>query len=163
MLSGVVIDEDLLRALVIAYFDPSTAGNLALRQALTYFLPVYCHSRRENQERMGRITVPALHSLTLLSESIDGDDEGDEEMVGLTVIAAHLVDWTDPRKLISLDSLGEAREINSRKTVAARPVNTDVHLNLARDVLEKMCSAGCNSNSSPLRFPHPLLHTAPKP
>lgn len=143
MLGGIITDEDVLKSLVVAYFDPDTANNLAVKQALTYFLPVYCHSRRENQERMQKIAVGAVHSLMLVSENMDEE----EEMVGLSVIAAHLVDWTDPRKLVILDTLGseEASEQQTKRKDIAKGVNGDVHLNLAKDILEKICSPTCHS------------------
>ncbi|KAI9781342.1 MAG: hypothetical protein M1816_002410 [Peltula sp. TS41687] len=142
MLSGIFADEDVLKSLVVAYFDPDTANNLAVRQALTYFLPVYCHSRRENQERMQKIAVGAIHSLMLVSENMDEE----EEMVGLSVIAAHLVDWTDPRKLVVLDTLGteEFSEQQTKRKDTAKAINGDVHLNLAKDILDKICSATCH-------------------
>ncbi|CRK48251.1 hypothetical protein BN1723_020491, partial [Verticillium longisporum] len=56
LLGRVVTDHDssseLLKTLIIAYFDPSSAHNQSVRQALNYFLPVFCFSRAENQELM---------------------------------------------------------------------------------------------------------------
>ena len=34
------------------YFSPETAENQAVRQCLTYFLPVFCYSSPENQRRL---------------------------------------------------------------------------------------------------------------
>ena len=48
----------MLKALVIAYFDPMTSENQTLRQTLSYFFPVYCHSRPENQSRMQAVRPP---------------------------------------------------------------------------------------------------------
>ncbi|KAI9828456.1 MAG: hypothetical protein M1832_002884 [Thelocarpon impressellum] len=139
MLGRVVRDDDLLKLLVLAYFDPSTAGNLGLRQALSYFLPVYCHSRGENQARMGRVAVPVMHGLALLGEDID--EELEEDMVPLPVVAAQLVDWTDPRKLVVA---GEAASWDEMGRKESKGVNGDVHLDLAVEVLEKICSSGCS-------------------
>ncbi|KAI9852004.1 MAG: hypothetical protein M1838_002127 [Thelocarpon superellum] len=148
MLGCVIKDEDLLKLLVVAYFDPATASNLGLRQCLSYFLPVYCHSRRENQGRMQRVTVAAIHSLILVSEHVDEE----EEMVALSVIASHLVDWTDPRKLVVAASAsgsgGAAAAAESifdemgRKENKA--VNGDVHLDLAGDILERISASNCH-------------------
>ncbi|KAI9846360.1 MAG: hypothetical protein M1837_004213 [Sclerophora amabilis] len=143
MLGCVIKDEDLLKTLVVAYFDPSTAENLGLRQALTYFLPVYCHSRKENQERMQRVAVPVMHSLIQINDDLDEE----EEMVGLTVIAAHLADWTDPRKLVVAGTpAGESLFDESGRKDAAKAVPGDIHLDLAKDVLEKMFSSGCSKD-----------------
>ena len=144
MLGGVVKDEALLKALVVAYFDPGTAGNLALRQALSYFLPVYCHSKRENQERMGRVAVGAIHALFLIQEDVDEE----EEMVGLGVVAAQMVEWTDPRRVVVLGGSGgeEGGMVDEMgKLKAGKEVNGDVHLDLGIDVLEKVLGSGCNS------------------
>ncbi|KAI9760675.1 MAG: hypothetical protein M4579_001539 [Chaenotheca gracillima] len=141
MLGCVVKDEDLLKGLVIAYFDPSTADNLGLRQALTYFLPVYCHSRKDNQERMQRIAVPIIHTLLQINEELDEEDE----MVGLGIIAAHLVDWTDPRKLVVAGAMAaESMFDENGKADSTKAVNGDTHLDLAQDVLEKIFTSGCS-------------------
>ncbi|KAI9791351.1 MAG: hypothetical protein M1833_001542 [Piccolia ochrophora] len=142
MLGGVLKDDDLLRLLVVVYFDPETAGNLGLRQALSYFLPVYCHSRKEGQERMQRVAVLAIHALMLINESVD---EEADDMVTLSVIAAHLVDWTDPRKLVLPDTeSGLGVFGDSGRKEASRAINGDVHLDLAVDALEKICASSCN-------------------
>lgn len=129
--------NDLLRTLVVAYFDPSTQGNQGVRQTLSYFLPVYSYSRRENQDRMRSVAMEAMHSLFNIHEALDGEDE-DSEMVSLNMIGAHLVDWTDPRKCYAAgDSMGIGDE------AAKKAVNGDVHLDLARDILERF-----NSNAT---------------
>ena len=45
-------DRQILQSLVLLYFSPETADNQALRQCLTYFIPVYCYSAPDNQRRM---------------------------------------------------------------------------------------------------------------
>lgn len=133
--------SDLLRTLIVAYFDPSTASNQGVRQALSYFLPVYAYSRAENQAMMGSVAIPALHALFNLSEGYD-DEEEEKDMVSLPLIGAHLVDWTDARKLYTpghtLASLEEGK----------KAVNTDVHVEMAFAILEKLeGSAGSKSSS----------------
>ena len=124
--------EELLKALVIAYFDPWSATNQPVRQALNYFLPVFCYSRAANQNLMQVISLQALHSLLNLREGLEDDDvDVEEDMVAMTSIGACLVDWTDPRKCyipgIAMDS--------ERKNV-----NGDIHLQFAQDILEKLRS-----------------------
>ncbi|KAI0378759.1 condensin subunit Cnd3 [Hypomontagnella monticulosa] len=134
LLGRVVTDHDtsaeLLKTLIVAYFDPATAGNQSVRQALNYFLPVFCYSRTENQELMGAVALDALHSLYNVREGIDDDDmDVGDEMASLNTIGACLVDWTDPRKCYTPGIPMDADKKN---------VNGDVHLDLARDILEKL-------------------------
>jgi len=137
LLGRVVSDHDvsaeLLKTLVIAYFEPASAGNQSVRQALNYFLPVFCYSRAENQDLMRVVALDALHTLYNVREGFDDDDADiDDEMVSLSTIGACLVDWTDPRKCFSPTAgsgVGGAGE---------KHVNGDVHLEFARDVLERL-------------------------
>jgi condensin complex subunit 3 len=149
MLGLVVKDEELLKTLVIAYFDPGTAENLGLRQGLSYFLPVYCHSRAENQMKMQRIAVAAIHSLILLHDNLDEE----EEMVSPVTIASHLADWTDPRKVVGARDVEAFVDDTGRKETS-KTVDGTVHLDLVRDVLEKIAS----NTSSKLSF---LLASSP--
>ncbi|KAF1733393.1 Condensin complex subunit 3 [Beauveria bassiana] len=137
LLGRVVSDEEacqeLLKSLVVAYFDPSSAGNQTVRQALNYFLPVFCYSRVTNQELMRSIALPALHTLLNVREGLEDDDEADieEDMVSMPAIGACLVDWTDPRKVYSPTSLLEAEK---------KSINGDVHLELALDIMDRLHS-----------------------
>ncbi|PHH80001.1 hypothetical protein CDD80_3130 [Ophiocordyceps camponoti-rufipedis] len=139
LLGRVVADqdacEDLLKALVVAYFDPASASNQPVRQALNYFLPVFCYSRPANQQLMRTVALQALHSLLTLRQALQDDDvDVDEDMVSMTTIGACLVDWTDPRKCYSPSS--SAIQLDSDKKQP--PVNGDVHLDFARDILERL-------------------------
>lgn len=104
MLSRLINDTDLLKQLVVAYFDPDTAANAQLRQALSYFLPVYCHCRAENALSMVSIAGSTISKLTGLREAYQdemGDaDEEELEMVTMTTISNMIIDWTDPRKIV---------------------------------------------------------------
>ncbi len=143
LLGRVITDSDaihdLLKTLIVLYFDPSTQGNQGVRQALSYFLPVYSYSRRENQENMGAVAIPALHQLFNINEGYD-DEEEDKDMVSLSVIGAHLVDWTDPRKCytpgLTLQQMEEGK----------KAVNGNVHLVFASEILVKLQSS-CTSKS----------------
>ncbi|KAI0023167.1 ARM repeat-containing protein [Xylariomycetidae sp. FL0641] len=139
LLGRVVTDQEtaseLLKTLIVAYFDPSTAGNQSVRQALNYFLPVFCYSRAENQDLMRAVALDALHALYNVREGIDDDDmDVGDEMASLNAIGACLVDWTDPRKCYTPGIPMDADKKN---------VNGDVHLEFAFDILEKL-----NSNFS---------------
>ncbi|KAM5353788.1 hypothetical protein ACJ41O_000438 [Fusarium nematophilum] len=135
LLLGRVVSEeeacqDLLKSLVVAYFDPSSASNQTVRQALNYFLPVFCFSRSENQDLMRSIALDAIHALFNVREGLEDDDvDVDEDMVSMTTIGACLVDWTDPRKCYSPTDL-----LDTEKKI----LNGDVHLDFAMDILEKL-------------------------
>ena len=141
MLTATIKDEDLLKQLVVCYFEPSTKENAGVRQALTYFIPVYCHSRRGNMERMGKVTASVVHTLLNLGEELDDD----EEMVGMSVIANMLIDWTDARKLVVHDDANVSWDEAGRQE--AKSVNSDIHLDLAESLLEKITGHGCQSKS----------------
>ncbi|CAZ79208.1 unnamed protein product [Tuber melanosporum] len=139
MLAQVIKDEEvklqlLLKVLVVAYFDSATVDNQSLRQILTYFLPVYCHSRPENQTRMQKITVNTIHQLLLIRENL-GEEE---EMVSITTTASQMVDWTDPRK-----NVGGGVQAG-RGGIEERIVDPNVHVDLAIDTLERVSSSSCN-------------------
>jgi condensin complex subunit 3 len=150
MLTLVITDEDLLRQLVITYFEPSTRDNAAARQALSYFLPVYCHSRRENMERMANVVIGVVHATIGMGEEL----EEEEEMVGMSAIAGMLVDWTDARKLVVRD--GESAGWDEMGKQIAKPVNGDIHLDLAASVLEKVFERGTPSKwlKARTKIPH---------
>ena len=151
MLTSVVTDEDLLRQAVVCYFDPASKENAGVRQALTYFLPVYCHSRRENMERMANIAGGVIHAVVDVAEELD---EG-EEMVGVGVVGNMLVDWTDARKLVVQDEAAVSWDEAGRKEVKA--VNGDIHLILAESLLERVLGGGCSSKFSLLFLQEAML------
>ncbi|KAG0637178.1 putative nuclear condensin complex subunit 3 [Tuber brumale] len=134
MLAQVIKDEELLKVLVVAYFDSATVDNQSLRQILTYFLPVYCHSRPENQTRMQKITVNTIHQLLLIRENL-GEEE---EMVSITTTASQMADWTDPRK-----NVGGGVQAG-HGGIGERIVDPNVHVDLAIDTLERVSSSSCN-------------------
>jgi condensin complex subunit 3 len=145
--------DDLLRTLVVLYFDPSTAHNQGVRQTLSYFLPVYSFSRKENQDRMRKVVLDALHKLFEVQEALDDDGDSETEMVSLSTIGAHLVDWTDPRKCYL-----PGNQLTFGDEGAKRAVNGDVHLEFARDLLEKLGS-NITSTYLILVFPKTSLTT----
>ncbi|PTB66567.1 ARM repeat-containing protein [Trichoderma citrinoviride] len=122
--------EELLKSLVVAYFDPASSANQTVRQALNYFLPVFCFSRLENQDLMRKVSLLALHSLLNLREGLEDDDvDVEEDMVSMTTIGACLVDWTDPRKCYSPELVLDGEKKNPKG---------DVHLDFACDILDRL-------------------------
>ncbi|TKA24605.1 hypothetical protein B0A50_06365 [Salinomyces thailandicus] len=131
--------EETLKHLVLTYFDPDTASNAQLRQSLTYFLPVYCHSRAENAERMVNVACGALGKLAVLRETLQDEADAaaeeagvDEGMVKLSVVGQMLVDWTDPRKVVGFaDAAGAAVGKGAAET----------HFVLAEQILERLVTS----------------------
>ncbi|KAG4428203.1 hypothetical protein IFR05_016317 [Cadophora sp. M221] len=160
MLGRVISDaspaiDDLLKTLVVLYFDPSTAHNQSVRQTLSYFLPVYSFSRRENQSRMQKVALDALHKLFEVQETLDDEGDAETEMVSLSTIGAHLIDWTDPRKCYVPGSQMTLEES------AKKSVNGDVHLEFARDLLERLGSGVSREEKKTLAPLLAKLHISP--
>ncbi|RDW88233.1 hypothetical protein BP6252_00265 [Coleophoma cylindrospora] len=128
--------DEFLKTLVVLYFDPGTAYNQGLRQTLSYFLPVYCYSRSENQDRMRKVSMDVIHKLFEIQENHEDEMEAETDMVGLNTIGAHLVDWTDPRKCYVPSSQLTLSDEGVKKSV-----NGDVHLDFAKDILERINSS----------------------
>lgn len=142
MLTRVLIDADLLRQLVVLFFEPVTREHAATRQALSYFLPVFARSRKENMALLASVVPAIVHAVVGLGAEL----EEDEEMVGATVTASLLADWTDPRKLVVLDAGSGWDELGRKET---KVVAGDIHLDLADGLLEKALSNSCSSKQSP--------------
>lgn len=137
MLSQLITDHDLLKQLVVAFFDPDTSANAHLRQSLTYFLPVYCHSRVENAKRMVEITSGVIAKLSTLRESMLEDaaveEEGGEGMVQLNRVGQMILDWTDPRKIFGFAEAAGA-------TSVAEGAN-ELHFLLVDNILDRMVTS----------------------
>lgn len=148
MLSRLITDTDLLKQLVIAYFDPDTSSNAHLRQSLSYFLPVYCHSRAENAHRMVEISCAVLGKLATIRESLDLDadpeDETGEGMVKLGVIGQMLVDWTDPRKIH-----GFAEAAGTDKAAEGA---SSLHFILAEKILDRLVTTQVGKDEKKVLF-----------
>jgi condensin complex subunit 3 len=129
---------EILKAFTLTYFDPETAANPALRQALSYFLPVFCHSKLQNAMLMAQTAVPVVSKLLLMREE-DVEEEADE-MVGWPVITAHLADWTDGRKVVGASELG----LDGKTTTTAEAEEPHIHLGI--DVLERALSSTCSKD-----------------
>ncbi|KAL8999044.1 MAG: hypothetical protein Q9169_002042 [Polycauliona sp. 2 TL-2023] len=140
MLTSVIRDEDLLKQLVMLFFDPATKENAAVTQALSYFLPVFCYSRQENMEMMAAIAAIVVHSQVSLVDEM----EEEEGAVGVNMIGNMLVDWTDARKLVIQDADSTSWDEAGGKD--AKEVNGDIHLMLAESLLERALVHGCSKD-----------------
>ena len=90
-------------------------------------------------ERMGAVIPSVLHALVGLGEELDED----EEMVGMSVVANMLTEWTDARKLVVLDAAAVSWDEAGRKNTQA--INGDIHLDMAITLLERAMTPGCSS------------------
>jgi condensin complex subunit 3 len=146
MLGQLITDVDLLRQLVVAFFDPDTSSNAHLRQSLTYFLPVYCHSRVENARRMVEITPSVIAKLWTLRDSLlddaDVDDEGSDGMVQLGKVGQMLLDWTDPRKIFGF----------AEAAGAAVDGATELHFLLADNLLDRLVTSQVQKDEKKVLF-----------
>lgn len=137
MLSQLITDADILKQLVITFFDPETSSNAGLRQALSYFLPVYCHSRYENAVRMVQVSAGVINRLGTLREAfVEDEDAMEGEMVTTGFVGGLLVDWTDPRKIISPKEQGfmVGNEVEDKMEDG----RTSTHMLMAEAILERM-------------------------
>jgi condensin complex subunit 3 len=103
----------------MTYLSPTTADNHELRQALSYFFPVYCYSARNNQRCVQKVVImhtsvvysplkfesqifiPSFEKLSNLRNDLDDD----EEMVSAAQVGNMFVDWTDPQKVMCVQNL----------------------------------------------------------
>ncbi|PYI35887.1 ARM repeat-containing protein [Aspergillus indologenus CBS 114.80] len=146
--------ETLLQSLVVSFFHPRTRDNPALRQALAYFFPVYCHSRLENAQYMRRVAVPVVRATLNAAEeyySLEAEEDSDgdiDETVGqrelkalMSGVLGMLAEWTDERRVIGL---------GGEKVLAGQPTSSTacgfVHLELVKDILERVLGISTGTN-----------------
>ncbi|EKM57502.1 uncharacterized protein PHACADRAFT_90256 [Phanerochaete carnosa HHB-10118-sp] len=115
MLSGMISDDRILRALILEYVSPNSATNQELRQCLSYFFPVYCYSSAANQRRMQKQFIPIYEDLNRVYNECDGD----EDMISPTQASLMIVDWTDPQK-------------------AVLKADESIHIDLASDIIKAL-------------------------
>ena len=147
LLSQVLREPELLKQLIVAYFDPETKGNLSLRQALSYALPVFSHSRKENMRRVGEVVGGVVRGVVSRWEE-DGGEEG-EEGVNWGVLGGVLAEWTDERRGVwNVEKLGGMSLTEGDRDVDKDAEEASVHLTLALDTLERLNEKGLGSKSS---------------
>jgi condensin complex subunit 3 len=145
MLSRLITEPDLLKQLVVAYFDPDTADNAQLRQSLSYFLPVYCHSRAENAIRMVSIACPVIAKLATIREAfleeVADAEEEEDGMVKLSAVGNMLLDWTDPRKIFGFAEVAGAADGAS-----------ETHYFFAESILERLVTSQVSKEEKKVLF-----------
>jgi condensin complex subunit 3 len=153
MLSRLITEPDLLKQLVVAYFDPDTADNAQLRQSLSYFLPVYCHSRAENATRMVSVACPVIAKLATIREAfleeVADAEEEEDGMVKLSAVGNMLLDWTDPRKIFGF---AEATAGGSGASAASADGAAETHYLLAEHILERLVTSQVSKDEKKVLF-----------
>jgi condensin complex subunit 3 len=152
MLSRLITEPDLLKQLVVAYFDPDTADNAQLRQSLSYFLPVYCHSRAENATRMVSVACPVIAKLATIREAfleeVADAEEEEDGMVKLSAVGNMLLDWTDPRKIF-----GFAEATGGPGAAAASADGaSETHYLFAETILERLVTSQVSKDEKKVLF-----------
>lgn len=146
---------EIVKAFTLTYFDPECAGNPALRQALSYFLPVFCHSKLKNTQLMAQIVVPIVSKLLIMREE-NVEEEEIDGMVSWPVITAHLAEWTDGRKVVGATELG----LDGKESTIAEA--EEAHIQLAIEVLERALTSTCTKDErKPLLALLSKLYIAP--
>ncbi|KAF9152294.1 hypothetical protein BG015_005503 [Linnemannia schmuckeri] len=125
MLTKVLRDAEILRTLIILYFDPATAKNNHLRQCLSYFLQVYFHSSYDNQVMLSEMTVPILIQL------IEMQQEAKNEMPTPVNMAQQLLEWSEPRRGLEADP---------EKGLVNKNIDYGLQVNIAIELVKSMFS-----------------------
>lgn len=146
--------ETLLQSLIVSFFHPRTRQNPALRQALAYFFPVYCHSRIENTHNMRRVCVPVVRAVLNAAEeyySLEAEEDSDgdiDETAGqrelkalMSGLLGMLAEWTDERRVVGL---------GGEKVLTGGAASSNacgfVHLALIKDILERVLGISSGPN-----------------
>ncbi|KAF8940555.1 nuclear condensing complex subunit [Dissophora ornata] len=102
MLTKLLKNAQILRKMIILYFDPETANNNHLRQCLNYFLQVYFHSSHDNQVTLSEIFVPIMIQLIQIQQ------DSKNEMPTPSIMAQQLLEWCEPRRVLGAENEGVA-------------------------------------------------------
>ncbi|PLB35197.1 condensin subunit YCG1 [Aspergillus candidus] len=146
--------DTLLQSLVLSFFHPRTRENPALRQALAYFFPVYCHSRVSNTQHMRKTAVPVIRAVLNAAEehySLEAEEDSDgdiDESIGerevkalMSGVVGMLAEWTDERRVIGL---------GGERVLAGAAASSNacgfVHLALVKDILERVLGISAGPN-----------------
>ncbi|KAF1998160.1 hypothetical protein P154DRAFT_564912 [Amniculicola lignicola CBS 123094] len=140
LLMGLLPHESALaivKTFILAYFDPETSAKEPIRQALSYFLPAFSHSKYTNARLIAEVAVPVVTKLVMQREDMDEEmDEG----VSWTIVAGHLAEWTDGRRVVG------ATEMGLDGKMATQAIAEVPHIKLAIDILERALKDTCSKD-----------------
>ncbi|KAF8957558.1 hypothetical protein BGZ46_002160, partial [Entomortierella lignicola] len=125
MLTKLLKNSQILRKLIILYFDPETASKYHLRQCLSYFLQVYFHSSHDNQVTLSEIFVPIIIQLIHMQQDAKG------EMPTPSNMAQQLLEWCEPRRVLGADRENEG-------SVAYNNIDFGLQANIAIEIVKVM-------------------------
>ena len=98
LLHRIINSVEVIQGLLQLYLHPSTAANVRLRQALTYFLQAFAFSRPQNQCLLAQAVVPVLKTTLSLAEHL---------VLTPLQLGLQLLDLCDPTHLINNASTDE--------------------------------------------------------
>ncbi|BFZ55723.1 chromosome condensation complex Condensin, subunit G [Savitreella phatthalungensis] len=126
----------LLKEMCGLYYDSASADRPALRQALTYFFPCFALSSPANMRSLATVVVPVLKRVAKQRRrfSEDGDEAAmtDGEGLSLSAVAAQLLDWTNPLKLVSRNA------VQSFSSTGEPGTDDDIQLSVANELLKRL-------------------------
>ena len=92
MLTGTLVEDDVLKSLILTYMSPYTADHSALRQCLSYFLPLFCSSHVRHQHMVQRVFCDTMDVLVSVYE----DASVRSHMITTSQKATQFIDWGNP-------------------------------------------------------------------
>ena len=96
MLTGTLVEDDVLKSLILTYMSPYTADHSALRQCLSYFLPLFCSSHVRHQHMVQRVFCDTMDVLVSVYE----DASVRSQMITPSQMATQFIDWCHPSRLL---------------------------------------------------------------
>lgn len=129
IMTKMISDPEILEALAILYFHPSTQQHQRLRQCLSFFFPMYLLSSFDNQRTFGKVMTPILASLIAAYSGIDS-----ESGLNINLIAGQLLEWTDWRRIESFRV--EDCDLMKKPTTADK----QLHADMALEFIERLVS-----------------------
>ncbi|QPG73559.1 hypothetical protein FOA43_000871 [Brettanomyces nanus] len=101
-LSGIINDDELFETTLLAYFNPSINDNEALKQCLSFCIPVYAFSHVAHQEQISRVVSDTLSRL-FDSWSEMEEEAGTAKTLNPQSVIQQIMYWTDPYRVVNRD------------------------------------------------------------
>jgi condensin complex subunit 3 len=144
-------ENPLIKPILKAYSRSIKSGDPAV-QSLSYFLPVYCHSRAENATRMVTVACSVIAKLATIREAfleeVADAEEEEDGMVKLSAVGNMLLDWTDPRKIF-----GFAEATGGPGAAAASADGaSETHYLFAETILERLVTSQVSKEEKKVLF-----------
>ncbi|VEU21629.1 DEKNAAC102466 [Brettanomyces naardenensis] len=99
-LSGIINDDELFETTLLAYFNPSINDNEALKQCLSFCIPVYAFSLVSHQEQISRVVADTLGRLFDNWGEME-EEAGEQKMITQQGVIQQLLYWTDPYRIVN--------------------------------------------------------------